>query len=317
MDRFRPFTLDDARLVADLETARNPDEPRDAPTVAYWWTHPPEGERCMRLVSERDGIINVLLEAGHEAWPEGQRRFGWVGMTVHPDDWTERLYRDGFARAESWQRSEDAEVAVTTLREDFERERAVLAALGYREVRRERFWELDLLSRRDELLAGAEKTRAEMRRQGVTLTTLDRDGSAETVRKVYELDISTTQDVPTTVPFHVPNFEEWQRDYFENPGIRMDRFWIARVGDEVAGMSLIEFPPERGVPSTEFTGTSAKFRGRGIARALKYETVAQAIAIGATRIRTDNDSANAPILHINADMGYEPITPYLELHHEL
>ncbi len=193
MDRLRPFTLDDAWLVADLETAHNPDEPRDAPTVAYWWTHPPDGERSMRLVAERDGIINVLLEAGHETWKEGQRRFGWVGMTVHPDDWTERLYRDGFARAESWQRSEDAEVAVTTLREDFDSELAVLVALGYREVRRERYWELDLVSRRERLLVGAEKTRAEMRRQGVTLTTLDRDGSAETVRKVVSVSSICTR----------------------------------------------------------------------------------------------------------------------------
>jgi len=55
----------------------------------------------------------------------------------------------------------------------------------------------------------------------------------------------------------------------------------------------------------------------GIARALKYETVAQAIAVGATRVRTSNDSENAPILHLNAAMGYEPITPKIELHRRL
>jgi RimJ/RimL family protein N-acetyltransferase len=147
--------------------------------------------------------------------------------------------------------------------------------------------------------------------------TLDRADDPELLRKVHELDVSASRDIPTTVPFHEPGFEEWVRDYFDNPGIRKEWFWIARVGGEVAGLSLIEFPPERGVPSTEFTGTAAKFRGRGIARALKYETVAQAMELGATRIRTDNDSANAPILHINEEMGYRPITPYLEMHREL
>ena len=30
----------------------------------------------------------------------------------------------------------------------------------------------------------------------------------------------------------------------------------------------------------------------------------QAIALGVDRVRTDNDSANTPILHINETMGY-------------
>ncbi len=156
-----------------------------------------------------------------------------------------------------------------------------------------------------------------MSRQGINLLTLDQDDDPETLRKVHELDLVTTKDIPTTVPIYAPLYEEWLLMYFENPGVTKDRFWIARLGDEVVGMSLVEFPPGRGVPSTEFTGTSPRFRGRGIARALKYETAAQAIALGATRLRTDNDSENAPILHLNAEMGYAPMTPYLELHREL
>jgi hypothetical protein len=31
----------------------------------------------------------------------------------------------------------------------------------------------------------------------------------------------------------------------------------------------------------------------------------QAIALGVDRIRTDNDSQNVPILHINESMGYK------------
>jgi hypothetical protein len=45
-------------------------------------------------------------------------------------------------------------------------------------------------------------------------------------------------------------------------------------------------------------------RGRGVARAVKCETVMQAIALGVDRIRTDNDFKNTPILHINETMGY-------------
>lgn len=313
----RPTTLDDAPQVADLETARTPDSPIAGPMMAFWWTHPTEGATSMRLVGDRDGVISLFIEAVHDAWKQGERRFGWVGVTLDPDAWTEQLYGGGIGRAESWLHRENAEVSVASIREDFPRELEALAHLGYREERRERYWELDLTARRSELLATAEQSRAEMRRQGIELLTLDRDSDPNTLRKIYELDLAATGDIPTTVPIRMSGFDTWRRDYFENPGIRQDRFWIAKLRDEVVGMSLIEFPPERGVPATVFTGTSPKLRGRGIARALKYETVAQAIELGATRIRTDNDSANAPILHLNEEMGYRPITPYIELHREL
>jgi GNAT superfamily N-acetyltransferase len=317
MEALRPFTLDDAYLVADLETARTPDSPIAGAMMAYWWTHPTEGMKSMRWVAERAGAIKVFVEASHDAWGEGERRFGWVQASIHPDEWTEAGYREGMAMAEAWLRAESAAVAVATVREDFHRELLVLAELGYAEERRERYWELDLVERQGELLAMAEQSRAEMRRQGIELLTLDRSDDAETLQKLYELDVAATKDVPTTVPIRMSGFETWYRDYFENPGVRKDTFWIARLDGEVVGMSLIEFPPERGVPSTWFTGVSARHRGLGIARALKYETVAQAIALGKTRIRTDNDSTNLPILHLNEEMGYKPLRPEIELHREL
>ena len=308
----RPATLDDADAVADLETARMPDDPRSGVMVAYWWKHAPDSKHAIRWIG--DGIY---MSARHPDWKSGERRFGTVYVVIHPEFWAAKLYRDAVHRGESWLRSESAEASVVMIREDLGHELAVARELGYREVRRERFWELDLVGRRAELLAGAERSRAEMARQGIEMVTLDRAGDLATLHQVHALDTESTRDIPTTVPIPDLPFEEWTRLYFENPGVRKDRFWIAREGDEVVGMSLIEYPPGRGVPATEFTGTSPRHRGRGIARALKYETVAQAIEVGATRVRTDNDSENAPILHINAEMGYQPMTPRLELHRDL
>jgi hypothetical protein len=67
---------------------------------------------------------------------------------------------------------------------------------------------------------------------------------------------------------------------------------------------MLNYPPKRGVVSTDWTGVGRAGRGHGVARALKCETVMQAIALGVDRVRTDNDSKNAPILHINETMGY-------------
>src|SRR5258706_4925155 len=91
---------------------------------------------------------------------------------------------------------------------------------------------------------------------------------------------------------------------FDPRGLRPDRIGIARGGDDIVGISMLASPPVRGVVTTDWTGTARKVRGRGVARALKCETLMQAIALGTDRVRTDNDSANVPILHINETMGY-------------
>jgi hypothetical protein len=50
----------------------------------------------------------------------------------------------------------------------------------------------------------------------------------------------------------------------------------------------------------------------GVARALKLETIGQAIALGVSSIRTGNDAENAPILHINETLGYRPMPSWIE-----
>jgi GNAT superfamily N-acetyltransferase len=178
-------------------------------------------------------------------------------------------------------------------------------------------WSLDLVAGRDRLLAGAERSRKGMAEQGVHMLTLEGDTDPDSLTKLYQLSMEAEKDIPTTVPIPVMSYDEWHHLWFDNPGIRADRLWIAREGEAIVGLSGIEYPPTRGNPWTAFTATSRSVRGRGIARALKYETVAQAIALGATRIGTTNDGENAPILHINAEMGYAPTVPWLELHNEL
>jgi GNAT superfamily N-acetyltransferase len=119
------------------------------------------------------------------------------------------------------------------------------------------------------------------------------------------------------MPVHRQSFDEWKHSTFDNPGVSDDRFWIAREGDHIVGVSFLDFPPTRGLPWTNLTATSKEVRGRGIARALKYQTIAQAIDLGHKRIRTSNDAVNAPILHINKGMGYQPVAQLIELHREL
>jgi GNAT superfamily N-acetyltransferase len=313
----RPATIADAVNVADLETARTPDEPRDPEMLRFRWASPPAGEVFTRMLAERDGSAIAFLFAGHMPWKEMPERFGSVRFVLHPKIWNDTHYEQLVESGEAWVSAEGGEIAVVRVQANLKNDIRMLERRGYREVRRGRQWELDLIAHRERLLAGAEEGREQMRKQAVSILTLDQDPDPDRLTKLYEMSSMGERDIPTTVPMHAMSFDEWHHLWFDNPGTRADRFWIAREGDAIVGLSAIEYPPTRGVPWTAFTTTARRVRGRGIARALKYETIAQAIALGVERIRTQNDGENAPILYLNAQMGYVPIDPVLELHREL
>src|SRR5438477_7395516 len=313
----RPASIDDAAMVADLETARNPDEPRDPEMLRFWWSANPADEVFTRMIAEREGVAHAYVYAAHMPWEKGGQRFGSVRVALHPNIWNPELFESALETAESWLLHEGAAIAVARARQSFQRDLDVMGTRGYKEVRQARTWQLDLVAGRDRLLAGAERARQRMAEQGVQMMTLANDDDPERLTKMYQLCIEAEQDIPTTMPIPLMAYDEWHHLWFENPGIRVDRVWLAREGDAIVGLSAIEYPPTRGNPWTALTATSRAVRGRGIARALKYETVAQAIDLGATSIGTTNDGENAPILHLNAEMGYAPSVPWLELHREL
>ena len=313
----RPATLDDVEIIADLEAMRDPDDPRDPAMVRYWWTSGSLGQVHSRLVAVRDGQAVAFVGAGHERWTEDAERFGIVRVTIRSDLWSPLEYARLAGEGESWLESEGVVTAVARVREDFKREVEELMRIGYREVRTMRISELDLIANRKTLLAEAGRQRLKMEGQHVAMMTLSDDGDPDRLAKLYEMTVGAEQDIPSTVPIPRQPFDEWMHAMFDNPGLRQDRFWIAREGQDIVGLSFLEFPPRRGLPWTGFTATSKSVRGRGIARALKYESMAQAIELGFDRVRTANDAANAPMLHINAEMGYRLVVPTIELHRDL
>jgi len=299
----RRATLDDARFAADLVTAVFPDDPEDPVLTRHWWSIEAQERVIERFVALRQGREVGYAKWGHPPWSKMPERYGSVGAELAPELRTadrlaallgameERVLADGARAASCWA---------------WEHDGALIAALdrrGFRAGRRERFWELDLRANRARLLALNEASRARMREQGVAVATLDREGDPQRYRKLWRMSEEAEQDIPTTVPHTEMSFEAFRR-WLASPGLRENRVWIARLGGDLVGISMLSYPPERGHVQTDWTATARSVRGRGVARALKCETVAQAIALGVEVVRTDNDGENAPILHLNETMGY-------------
>jgi RimJ/RimL family protein N-acetyltransferase len=119
--------------------------------------------------------------------------------------------------------------------------------------------------------------------------------------------------VPHTLPIVTEAFEDFERRV-RAPDRRDDRWWIACDGDRVIAMSYLKYPPVRGTVWTGFTCADREYRGRGVARAVKLQSLAQAVVLGVPEVQTDNDSENAPMLHINETLGYERRPGWVEHH---
>ncbi|MGH2377574.1 MAG: GNAT family N-acetyltransferase [Candidatus Limnocylindria bacterium] len=307
----RPATLDDAEFVADMYTELFPDDPEDPQLIRHYWEHPWEKGSVERYLVLRDGRPAGLVGMSHVPWEDMPERYARAqGELAHAVRTPERLAAL-FAFAEE-RAAADGARRVTAWAWEHDRPRIdALLSRGFREERRERFWELDLVSNREKLEEMTRASRQRMRDQGIRVLTVAESQDLDVRRKIWAMSEEASLDVPTTVP-HVATPYEVFEQFFLNPGIREDRMWIARVGDDVVGVSVLNYPPVRGVVVTDWTGTARSVRGKGVARALKCETVIQAIGLGVDRVRTDNDSENAPILHINDTMGYKPRAPQIQ-----
>ena len=338
----------DAGWVADLLTEWRPDEPTDPEVLLYEWTH-----RWSGWFRERFAVLDAGRPVGyaachHPGWEREPERFGRFlvrlparhsGLGGELLRFLERRLAEEGARRLRTECYEDER----WLREELERR-------GYRGVRVERAWELDLDRHRERLLALTEQARARVAGL-VRLVTLAEAG--EVWGPLTQLFNETEQDIPHSLPVH-PDSEEEVREQMQAPHLRPERVWLAVAGGRPVGVpakpqvswgvpvgvpakpqvswgvpvgvpakpevsagvpvaaSYLAYPPLRGNVWTDYTCCARSHRGLGIARAVKMETIAQAIELGVRRIRTQNDASNAAILHINETLGYEPISGVVE-----
>jgi GNAT superfamily N-acetyltransferase len=299
----RPATPEDAAFAADLYTEIYPDDALDPKQMEHSWRNPDTQTKIERFIGELDGERVAYSWHRHVDWAQMPKRYGHVAGDLRPSHRTAARLGALTAAMEERSRADGTRTLTAMCWEHDDLRVSVLKDRGYREERRERFWELDLVSNRERLEAMAKASREKMREHRIRVLTIGRDTDPDKWPKLWEMSNEAEQDVPTTVPhvlFPFDDFMKWMR----SPGLREDRIWIAREGDAILGVSMLSYPPARGVVQTDWTAVARAGRGRGIARALKCETVMQAIALGVRKVRTDNDSENAPILHINETMGY-------------
>ena len=127
----------------------------------------------------------------------------------------------------------------------------------------------------------------------------------DALERVYHLVREVEADVPRVTPVTELDFEQWQRQSIERPGLIREAYFLAVRDGEYVGVSFLRRSPGLpGVISQGLTGVARTARGRGIALALKVATATHAKADGARELRTWNSDRNHAILRINDAMGF-------------
>ncbi|MCX5197638.1 GNAT family N-acetyltransferase [Streptomyces sp. NBC_00249] len=123
-------------------------------------------------------------------------------------------------------------------------------------------------------------------------------------RPLFEADAAVTADEPGDVPAELNDYQDWLDGVWHDPTLDHELTTVALVDGVVAAFSAAR-TDGAGRYSSAMTGTLRAFRGRGLAKLAKTDSLHRARAAGCTEAFTGNDAGNGPMLAINAWFGYE------------
>jgi len=122
--------------------------------------------------------------------------------------------------------------------------------------------------------------------------------------RIYAADLESTQDEPGPADFSGMTIDVWRRLCWNNPDWDKDVGTVAIVDGEIVGSSFLQTDRLTGRGANSGTGVMRAYRGRGLGLLMKQHSLAAAAAGGITRVMTQNDDTNAPMLAINRRLGY-------------
>ncbi|WP_416980755.1 GNAT family N-acetyltransferase [Streptomyces sp. T028] len=172
--------------------------------------------------------------------------------------------------------------------------RAFAERHGYRPSRSAHFLVLDL--------ARAELPPLQAPPPGVELRTAA--DFADDPRPLFALDAEAGSDEPSDIETEFTDYDAWVAEYWTHPHLDLELTSVAVADGRPVAFSVAH-TNGAGRYGTGMTGTARAYRGRGLAKLVKNDSLHRAHAAGYTEAYTGNDSDNGPMLAINKWFGYE------------
>jgi GNAT superfamily N-acetyltransferase len=144
--------------------------------------------------------------------------------------------------------------------------------------------------------------------EGLTLSSLAERPDLDV--GVWETAYEAFPDIPYDgdTAMQVGTYEEFRGRFLAGPRFIPEATFVTLAGDEVVGYGqLCWMNRAAGVGDHEMLAVRRRWRGKGVARALKAAQIAWAIDHGLSEIRTNNEERNIPVRAVNAHFPYAPL----------
>ncbi|MEU3400050.1 GNAT family N-acetyltransferase [Streptomyces filamentosus] len=289
----RDVRPEDAGGFARVRRAALPYMLATAEQTAFDWAHahPAARDRPLVAVTEDGGIIGTAeVSLAHESPEPGG---GTVNVFVDP------AHRGLGAGTLLLRSAEEhlAERGATTLYSwvlDAPENRSFAERHGYAASREACFLRLDLTA--------AALPPLQDPPPGVEVRTAA--DFADDPRPLFELDAVTTADEPGDLAAVLDDYAHWRETTWGHPLLDRELSTVA-VADGVPVAFTAARTDGLGRYGSGMTGTAPGFRGRGLAKLVKNDSLHRARAAGCTEAFTGNDAGNGPMLAVNGWFGYE------------
>lgn len=302
MMHIRPTTIEDYPALCEIRDAIMPDNPAVVADFVEQDAAFARAPQChfARWVGEIEGRVMASGLVSQSPWNYEPDRYR-VRFFVHPDYQGRGYGKAFYAHLRSTLQSRHPKEIDSHSREDLPRGMRFLQDRGFVEHHRNRESWLTLA---DFDMSRFADFRA--RFQGIIIKSYAELPPDERDRKLYELDMATSPDVPNQEDFTPVSFEQWHADIIAHETFLPEGFLVALDGEQVVGMSNVLADRATNRLITDYTCVRREYRRRGIALALKLAIIDYAQTTGKSALVTTNDTDNTGMLAINERLGFQP-----------
>ena len=260
--------------------------------------------RMKRYVAESDtGEIVAVGGFEHLFFSYHPHRFA-LSVEVHPAWQRHGIGGLLYEHLESELRSASAEAAWALVESTHGESIAFVKKRGFAEKRRVLESTLDLRSFDP---AKFEPRAKELESKGIVFASLAEEMSHDPTsgRKLYELENSVDSDVPNIVEPNPMSYHDYEIIILKSPLMLWEGSFVAKKDGVYIGSSSVIKSDLTDTIDQGFTAVRPRFRGGGIAQAVKLLVAKHAQSHGVKSIRTHNDSRNEVMLAVNGKLGFE------------
>ncbi|MBI1729237.1 GNAT family N-acetyltransferase [Candidatus Acetothermia bacterium] len=297
----RHFTERDYDVFASVRQRVMPEYPMTASELRFYDQQLPEKCKSERFFACVRREIVAFGDYHQSPFAYHPQKFD-VGVFVLPEFQSKGIGTELYEYVAQKLQPFDPITLRSFAREDYQQSLRFLAKRGFHETMRA--WEsrLDIKSFDFSRYAGHV---GKVEASGIKIIPLSQiPRTPERDRKLYELDLILSEDVPHPDPFTPLEYENFLERFIENPGFFPEAYQIAMDGDEYIGMSNLWKSQANRDLQNGLTGVKREYRRKGIALAMKLKNLQVVKEQGYPLIKTWNESNNRGMLSINEEMGF-------------